>query len=114
MNSDAVYRKADRKGMRFHGRKRSKTGVTGFVLSVVCVVAFFVLCIVSAAAQGESGELIGALGLFVMAGCGVSLYLSLQGLKEKDVYTRLPFTGMIISGVLFVVLFCLYVVGIQF
>jgi hypothetical protein len=100
--------------MHFHGRKRSKTGVAGFVLSVVCVVSFLVLCIVSAAAKGESGEFIGALGLFVMAGCRVSLYLSLKGLKEKDVYTRVPFAGMVISGILFVLMFCLYVMGIQF
>ena len=114
MNSDTIYRKAERRGMHFHGRKRSKTGVAGFVGSVVCVVVFLVLCILSAAAQGKSGEYIGALGLFVMAGCGVSLYLCLKGLKEKDVYTRLPFAGMIISGVLFVLMFCLYVTGIQF
>jgi len=114
MNSDTIYRKAERGGMHFHGRRKSKTGMTGFVISVVCVVAFLILCIISAAAQGESGEYIGALGLFVMVGCGVSLYFSLKGLKEKDVYTRLPFAGMIISGVLFVLMFCLYVMGIQF
>lgn len=114
MNSDTIYRKAERRGMHFHGRKRSKTGVAGFIISVVCVVLFLVLCIISAAAKGESGEFIGALGLFVMAGCGVSLYLSLKGLKEKDVYTKLPFAGLVISGVLFVLLFCLYVMGIQF
>ncbi len=114
MNSDAIYRKAERRGMHFHGRKRSKTGVAGFIISVVCVVLFLVLCIISAAAKGESGEFIGALGLFVMAGCGVSFYLSLKGLKEKDVYTKLPLAGLVISGVLFVLLFCLYVMGIQF
>ncbi len=114
MNSDTIYRKAERRGMHFHGRKRSKTGVAGFAISVACVVSFLALCIISAAAKGESGEFIGALGLFVMAGCGVSLYLSLKGLKEKDVYTRLPFAGLVISGVLFVILFCLYVMGIQF
>jgi len=114
MKSDTIYRKAERRGMHFHGRKRSKTGVAGFIISVVCVVLFLVLCIISAAAKGESGEFIGALGLFVMAGCGVSFYLSLKGLKEKDVYTKLPFAGLVISGVLFVLLFCLYVMGIQF
>lgn len=114
MNSEELFRKGERGGMHFHGRKRSKTGVAGFAISVVCVVLFLVLCIISAAAKGESGEYIGALGLFVTAGCGVSLYLCLKGLKERDVYTRLPFAGLIISGVLFVVLFCLYVMGIQF
>ena len=114
MNFDTLFRKRERRGMHFHGRKRSKTGVAGFVLSVVCVVLFLVLCIISASAKGESGEFIGALGLFVMAGCGGSFYLSLMGLKEKDVYTRLPFAGLVVSGVLFVLMFCLYVTGIQF
>lgn len=114
MNSDTMYRKAERGGMHFHGRKRSRTGLAGFVLSVICAVVFLALCIISAAAKGESGEFIGALGLFVMAGCGISLSLSIKGLKEKDVYTRLPFAGMIISGMLFVLLFCLYVTGIRF
>lgn len=114
MNPDELFRKAERRGMHFHGRKRSKTGVAGFVISVVCIVSFLLLCIISAVAKGESGEFIGALGLFVMAGCGVSFYYSLKGLKERDVYTRLPFAGLIISGVLFVVLFCLYIMGIQF
>lgn len=112
MNSETVYRKAERKGMRFHGRKRSKTGVTGFVISVACVVVFLTLCIISAVAKGESGEYIGVLGLCVMAGCGVSFYLCFKGLKERDVYTGLPFAGLVISGVQFVVLFCLYVTGI--
>lgn len=114
MNSEELFRKAERGGVHFHGRKRSKTGVLGFWFSVICVAVFLLLCIISAAAKGESGEFIGVLGLFVMAGCGGSFYFSLKGLKEQDVYTRLPFAGLVISGVLFVVLFCLYVTGIQF
>lgn len=114
MNSDELFRKTERRGMHFHGRKRSKTGVAGFAGSVACVVLFFVLCIISAAEKGKSGELIGVMGFLTMAGCGVSFYFSLKGLKEQDVYTKLPLAGLVISGVLFVVLFCLYVTGIQF
>lgn len=112
MSEEFMFHKAERKGMHFHGRKRSKEGVAGFVLSVAAVILFLTLCIVSAAAKGAAGVIVGGLGLLTMVICGVGFWLSFQGLKEKDVYTRLPFAGLLISGGLFVLLFCLYIVGI--
>jgi len=114
MKADTLFRKKDRDGMRFHSRKRSKKGIAGFVLSLIAAIVLLALCIVSAAAKGEAGAGIGGLGLAVMVLCGVAFYLSLNGLKERDVYTKLPFSGLLISGVLFVFLFCLYILGIQF
>lgn len=114
MNEDTLFRKKGRDGMHFHSKKRSREGVAGFVLSLVAVVVFLVLCIFSAVMKGEAGELVGAIGLGILFLCGGSFYLSFKGLKERDVFTRLPFAGLLISGVLFVVLFCLYIVGIQF
>ncbi len=112
MESESLFRKREGHGMRFHGRKRSQSGVAGFVLSLVAVAVFIVLCIVSAMAKGAAGEAVGVFGLFVMAACGVAFWLCFKGLKEKDVYTQLPLAGLLISGVMFVVLFCLYILGI--
>lgn len=114
MSEESLFHKGERGGMHFHGRKRSKSGITGFVLSLLAVIVFLVLCILSAAANGEAGAFVGTLGLLTMLVCGVAFFLSLRGLKERDVYTRLPFAGLLISGALFVLLFCLYIVGIQF
>ena len=114
MNGDTLFRKGERGGMHFHGRKRSKSGIAGFSLSMLAVIGFLTLCTVSAMAKGEAGELVGIFGLLVMVLCGTSFYFSLKGLKERDVYTTLPFIGLIVSGALFVLMFCLYVTGIQF
>ncbi len=114
MSEESLFHKGERSGMHFHGRKRSKNGITGFVLSLLAVAVFLVLCIVSAAAKGEAGPVVGVIGLLTMVACGVGFGLSLKGLKERDVYTRLPFAGLLISGALFVLLFCLYIIGIQF
>lgn len=114
MNSETLFRKKGRDGMRFQSKKRSKEGVTGFVLSLIAAVGFMILCIVSAVAKGEAGEFVGAIGLGIMFLCVGSFSLSLKGLKERDVFTRLPFAGLLISGALFVVLFCLYILGIRF
>lgn len=114
MTEDLLFHGKERKGMHFHSRKRSGKGTIGFVAALVCAVVFLVLCIVSAAAGGAAGEAVGVIGLFIMAGSGVAFWLSWQGIKERDVYTRIPLIGMIVSGILFVLLFCLYISGIRF
>ena len=114
MSEESLFHKGERGGMHFHGRKRSKNGISGFVLSLLAVVAFLTLCIVSAVAKGTAGPAVGAVGLLTMAVCGVAFWLSLKGLRERDVYTRLPFAGLLISGALFVLFFCIYIMGIQF
>ena len=112
MSTDTLYEKKGRDRMHFHSRKRSKEGVAGFVLALGAVLIVLALCIWSATANGDAGLAVGIVGLAAMAVCGLAFYLSLKGLKERDVYTRLPFAGLIISGALFVFLFCLYVLGI--
>lgn len=114
MSSDTLYRKKERGKMHFSGRKSSAKGVAGFVLSLLAVALVVVLCVVSAMAKGAAGEIIGVLGLVAMVLSGVALSLCLKGLKERDVYTGIPFAGLLISGILFVFLFCLYVLGIRF
>lgn len=112
MSEEVLFRKAERKGVHFHGRARSKSGVAGFVLAIAAAVLFSVLCVLSAVAKGAAGLFVGALGLIAMILCGIAFRLCLKGLKERDVYTKMPFAGLIISGGLFVLLFCLYIVGI--
>lgn len=101
-------------GMQFHSRKRSKKGIAGFALSLICVTLFLVLCVLSAMAKGEAGTFVGICGLCVMALCVVAFVLCLKGLKEKDVYTTIPFVGLLVSGSMFVLFFCLYIMGIHF
>lgn len=114
MISQLLMLKRERNRMHFHSRKRSKRGIAGFVLSLVNVVLFLGLCIASAMANGEAGVGIGVLGLLVMVLCGLAFSFSLQGLKERDVYTTIPFVGLLVSGGLFIFMFCLYILGIQF
>lgn len=112
MNTEALFKKGNRDGVHFHSRKRSKKGLAGFVLALLGIAVFLVLCIVSAVAKGTAGQAVGIAGLLVMVDCGVAFALSLQGIKERDVYTKLPLAGLSLSGVLFVFLFCLYVLGL--
>lgn len=112
MMEEALFRKKERDGMHFHSRNRSKKGMAGFVLSIIGVAVFLTLCIISAATKGTAGQAIGVAGLLLEAESVAAFVFSLQGLREKDVYTKLPFAGLLVSGSLFVFLFCLYIVGL--
>lgn len=114
MRMNTIFRKKEIDGMHFHSRKKSKKGVAGFVLSLFGVVLVLVLCVLATLAEGEAGLFVGIGGLCAMLICGVAFWLCLQGLKERDVYTKIPFAGLIVSGAMFVLLFCLYVAGIKF
>ncbi|MGN1084979.1 MAG: hypothetical protein ACI4QX_08235 [Lachnospiraceae bacterium] len=114
MKDGFFSRRRERDSMHFHSRRRSGKGTAGFVLAMLCVLTFLVLCIISAAAGGAAGNFIGVIGLVVAVVCAVAFCLSLQGLRERDVYTKLPFAGLLSSGGLFVLLFCLYITGIRF
>jgi len=112
MMEEELFRKKERDGMHFHSRNRSRKGTIGFVLSVVGIAVLLLLCIISAVTKGTAGQAIGVAGLCLVAESVTAFVLSLQGLREKDVYTKLPFAGLLVSGSLFVILFCLYIVGI--
>lgn len=114
MSADTLFEKKGRERIHFHSKKRSREGVAGFVLSLIAAGIMLALCIWSAAAKGAAGLTVGIIGFGVMGLSALAFCLSLKGLKERDVYTKLPFAGLILSGALFVLLFCLYVTGIQF
>lgn len=98
--------------MHFSSRSHSGKGIAGFVLAIFCAVILLLLCILSAMAGGNAGSYIGAIGMLVFFADIASFVLSMKGVKEKDVYTTLPMVGMIVSGIILVVLFCLYIIGI--
>lgn len=102
----------DEMSMHFSRKRNSVRGVAGFVLAVFCAIALIVLCILSAVAGGTAGIYIGAAGMIVLIVAVVAFVLSLQGLKEPDVYTTIPMIGLILSGILLVTLFCFYITGL--
>lgn len=114
MKRDSLFQKRERDGMHFHSRRSSRKGIIGFCCAIFGIILFLVLCVVSAFAKGNAGTVVGVGGLCTMFLCGAAFVLSLQGLKERDVYIKLPFAGLVISGILFILLFCLYITGIQF
>ena len=98
--------------LRFAGRRHSRKGVISTVIAGIGWCIFIALCICSAVAKGTAEPVIGAIGIvdamFVLAG----MILGVKGFQEREVYYVLPTVGVVLNGILFVVYFSLYFMGV--
>lgn len=98
--------------IKFKGREHSKQGIFSMLLGLLSIITFIVISFVSGYAKGMGGIELGVVGL-VSAACSVlGFLLSIRSFKEKDIYLTAPIMGIGLNGIMLVVYFCLYIVGI--
>lgn len=104
--------KEKKSSLHFTGRRHARGGVISLVIAVVAWVVFITLCVYSSSLGGNAASVVGTLGMadafFVLAG----MFTAFKGFQERDVYYVLPAVGMALNGILFVVYFILYFMGI--
>lgn len=98
--------------MKFRGRTQSKNGIWSLCLSVISIIGFISLCVVSTIWQGNAPMLVGSIALLLTVFCITAFWLAVNALKEKEVYYGVPIAGLILSGTQFVIFLCLYMMGI--
>ncbi len=98
--------------LHFAGRRHSSRGVASIVIGGIAWLIFLALCISSSVSGGAAPMLVGTIGvldaLFAIAG----MITAWRGFQERDVYYALPIVGMSANGILFVVYFSLYFMGV--
>lgn len=98
--------------LRFSGRKHSGKGVISTVIAGIGWSIFIALCVCSAMAKGAAESVVGAIGiadaLFVLVG----MILGFKGFQEREVYYVMPTVGVVLNGILFVIYFSLYFMGV--
>ena len=104
--------KEKKRTMKFRERTQSKKGIEALLLSVISIVGFIVLCIVSTLCEGQAPMLVGSIAIVLAFLCMVAFWLAIGALKEKEISYGIPIIGIILSGVQFIVFLCLYMIGI--
>ena len=104
--------KEKRKNMKFSGRKQSKNGVVALFLAIFSIVGFIALCVWSVYLEGMAPILIGSIALTLAFFSFMAFVFAIQGLKEKEVYYGIPVVGVLLSGIQFVLFFCVYMIGL--
>lgn len=104
--------KEKKTALHFAGRRHARGGMISTVMAGIAWVIFIALCVYSSATGGNATSVVGILGIldavFVLAG----VLIAFRGFQERDVYYVLPAVGMVLNGILFVIYFSLYFMGV--
>lgn len=101
-----------RGNIKFQGRKHSKRGMISLLLGILVIGTFLTISFISGTNKGNGGLILGLIGMFCFAVSIFGFILSIKSFHEKDIFYMAPIIGVGSNGIMMIVLFCLYIVGI--
>ncbi len=96
----------------FKGRSHSKYGLISMGIGILVVITFFIISFLSGKAGGNGVMGLGAIGLTCFVASIWGFLFGIKSFKDKDIYYVPPVIGLGSNGIMMVVLFTLYVIGI--
>lgn len=104
--------KEKKSSLRFKKREHSKVGIWSTIIGVIAWCIFIALSVYASITEGNAEKIVGVIGIldafFVLLGA----FFAVKGLQERDVYYGVPIAGMLLNGILFVIYFSLYFMGV--
>lgn len=104
--------KREKNSLHFTGKRVSGLGVGATVMGAIGWIVFLALSIYSASMDGKAELFVGGIGLLDAVLSVVGVIVSYRALQERDIYYVMPIIGMALNGILFVVYFSLYFMGV--
>ena len=97
---------------KFSTRKHSIGGVLSTIM-FMCAVALFVWAIVvSFQDQGQAGSVVGEIALTSFALSFFGCLIGMFSYKESDRYYTFSFIGALLNGIMSIIMFMLFIVGL--
>lgn len=97
---------------KFSTKKHSVGGVISSIMFVVALALFIWAVSVSFQAQGKGGSVVGEIAFTSFAVSVFGCIIGLLSYKETDRYYTFSFIGALFNGILMVIMFMLFVVGL--
>lgn len=100
-----------RKKIQFTDKVHPVSGILSVVIGVAALAGLVTLCVMSSSVKGNSGILVGVLGLVVLAASIVGFMMAAKCYKKDEIYIITPAIGSVLNGFLILVCLLLYVIG---
>jgi len=98
--------------LRFSGRGHARSGVISTVIAGIAWCVFLALCVRATVSDGMAEPVVGTIGIVDAIASLVGMLVGFKGFQEREVYYVMPAIGVSLNGILFVIYFCLYIMGI--
>ncbi|MDO5522315.1 MAG: DUF6142 family protein [bacterium] len=100
-------------GYMFTDKKHSIEGIFAVVVGIAILATILVLSYQSSLSGGNGPILYGIVSFFAMVLSFGAFVVSVMSLRDKEVFRGFPIFGSILNGLLFIILFLIYIVGIS-
>jgi hypothetical protein len=97
---------------KFSGRSHSVKGITSVIIGCFSLITFIVISFISSLSGGNGGLVLGIIGLGLLALSVTGFVLGVKSCKEKEIHYTAPIIGLTLNGILSVIYFVLYLVGL--
>lgn len=102
----------EKSSLEFREKKHSKKGTVSLIIGILAWLAFAALSLVSCIREGAAPGPVGALALLDAVLSLFGGFYAVKGFQEREVYYGMPTAGILLNGSLFVIYFCLYLMGL--
>lgn len=97
--------------IHFSGRRHTKMGILSAIIGIVVVLGFFTISLISGVEGGKGGMIVGILGVVLLGLSVTGLVVSYKSFQKKDIFYSFPIVGGVINGLMVIILFTLYLLG---
>lgn len=97
---------------KFSTKKHSIGGVISTIMFVCSIALLIWAIVVSYQAKGKGGSLVGEIALTSFAVAFFGMIIGMLSYKESDRYYTFSFVGALLNGIMSIVMFMLFVVGL--
>ena len=97
---------------KFSGRNHSIKGLISVIIGGITLLALIILSVISSLSGGNGGLILGIIGMVLFVISIAGFILGIKSCREKEIFYTAPVVGMVLNGLLSLVFFVLYMVGI--
>lgn len=98
--------------IKFQGRTHSKKGLLSLLFGLLAVISFITICFISGTEKGNGEFILGVIGMFTFVLAVLGFTLGIKSFREKDIFYIAPIIGVGSNGIMTILLFSLYIVGL--
>jgi len=98
--------------IHFSGRKHSVLGIIATIIAVLVIAGFLAISFISGVNHGNGGFILGIVGLILFIAAVAGFILAYRSFRKKDIFYIFPIVGIALNGLMIIVLFIIYMVGI--
>jgi len=87
-------------------------GITATIIGIAVIAGFLTISMISGLNKGDGSIILGLIGLLLFFVAVLGFVLAYKAFKKKDIYYRFPIIGVVLNGLMIIVLFVIYLMGI--